>query len=434
VKTLHLTNAWHESSGGISTFYRALLEEANRQGHELRLVVPGDRTRVEPAGDYGLIYHIEAPRAPLNPAYRIIYPHRYLLPGTALQRIVNLERPDLVEVSEKYTMPYFAGLLRTGRLPGVNHRPTMVGLSCERMDENLSVYLTPRPGGQAFCDWYMKWIYFPQFDHHIAVSAHVSDELIEASRGHKVRRGIWISPMGVDCHRFTPALRTTAGRDRLRARIGAPDTATLVLYAGRLAPEKNLPLLAATMALLDRRDYWLIVAGEGVGEASLRDDIGRHGLRNVTFLGHVGSRDQLAEYYACSDIFLHPNPREPFGIAPLEAMASGLALVAPDSGGVSTYANDRNAWLAPANAVSFANTVRSVRADPEEAAQRMRQARITAEGFSWREASGRYLGLYRTIHAITNREQSCEDGAVTWSTPGDAIGRETNTHKNVLSL
>ena len=47
----------------------------------------------------------------------------------------------------------------------------------------------------------------------------------------------------------------------------------------------------------------------------------------VHFLGHLPDRRQLASLYANADVFVHPNPREPFGIGPLEAMASGLPLV-----------------------------------------------------------------------------------------------------------
>ncbi len=142
MKTLHLTNAWHEASGGVSVFYRALLDAAECECHYIRLVVPGDRTSIEECGRFGRIYRIEAPRAPLNRDYRVIYPHRYLLHGTALQRILNDEKPDLVESSEKYTMLWFTSLLRTGRLPGVKLRPVTIGMSHERMDENLSAYIT----------------------------------------------------------------------------------------------------------------------------------------------------------------------------------------------------------------------------------------------------------------------------------------------------
>ncbi len=69
----------------------------------------------------------------------------------------------------------------------------------------------------------------------------------------------------------------------------------------------------------------------------------------MLFYGHVGARETLARLYASCDVFVHPNPREPFGIGPLEAMASGVPLVAPAAGGLLSYANDTNAWLAGAH-------------------------------------------------------------------------------------
>lgn len=251
MKTLHLTNCWHAASGGIGTFYRALLETANREGHSMRLVVPGNSTGVDEAGPFGRIYRVEAPQAPLNPQYRLMLPHRYLFPHTALQRILNHEHPDVIEVSDKYALPYLAGLLRTRRLPGVDFRPTVVATSHERMDENLAAYVTRSRAGRAFCEWYMKWIYFPSFDHHITVSEHTAAELTDASRGHKVRRGIWIAPMGVDCDVFHPSRKSAEARRHLEQLTAADTKTTILFYAGRLAPEKNLPLLIATLARLD---------------------------------------------------------------------------------------------------------------------------------------------------------------------------------------
>jgi len=425
MKTLHLTNAWHSSSGGIGTFYKALMEAAEREEHEIRLVVPGTATREEEVGRFGRIYHIEAPRAPLNNNYRMIYPHRFLLPRTALQRIINQERPDLVEVSEKYTMPYLAGLLRTKRLPGVTIRPTVVGLSCERMDENFSAYLSRSAAGRRFCGLYMKWIYFPMFDHHITISEHVAEELIHASHGHKVRRGIWIEPMGVDCETFGRARPQPDLRREMLGGAAAPVGATLLLYAGRLAPEKNLPLLPDTMARLDPNQYRLAIAGDGILREHLQAEFARRGLHNVVSLGHIGDRARLADAYASADIFLHPNPREPFGIAPLEAMAAGLALVAPNSGGVISYADDSNAWLAEAGGEAFAAAVRSIREDPARAAHRRAAARQTAARYGWPVVTKRFLDLYREVHALTVGERTCAPIAPrSWSTEGDAFGRE----------
>ncbi len=424
MKTLHLTNCWHPSSGGIGTFYKALFAAAEQAEHHMRLVVPGVETRVEDVGRFGRIYQIEAPRAPLNPDYRMVLPHRFLFPNTALQRIINEELPDLIEVSDKYSMLYLAGLLRTRRLPGVRHRPTVIGMSHERLDDNVAAYLLHGRHGRRFSERYMKWIYFPMFDHHITVSEHTAQELIRASHGHKVRRGIWIAPMGVDCDRFTPARKSPQVRHRLRQLTGADEHAAILFYAGRLAPEKNLSLLIDAAARLDPARYRLAIAGSGILLDSLKADCANRGLAHVAFMGHVCDRELLADYFANADVFVHPNPREPFGITPLEAMAAGLALVAPNSGGLTSYANASNAWLANPTAETFAAAIEAAWRDPDRG-RRTEAARHTAEEHRWPNVTARYLKLYRELHAATQgRELSDSIAACTYSTPGDFPGRE----------
>ena len=403
IKTLHLTNAWHATSGGISTFYRALLAAANQEGHLIRLVVPAESDGVERVGTCGLIYLVKARQAPLNSSYRILLPDAFLRRNGAIRRILGEERPDLVEVCDKYTLPYLAGLLRERWLLGREFRPVTVGLSCERMDENFATYIGEGAWGEAFSRVYMKWLYFPMFDSHIAVSEHTANELAPASRGHKVQRGVWVSPMGADCDRFRPARRVEAQRQALVAKCGGCERTTLLVYAGRLVAEKNLPLLADLMESLGAdpdHDFRLLIAGEGVMRTSFEQFCRQKAPGRVTFLGHMGDREELAGLYASADIFVHPNPREPFGIAPLEAMAAGLALVAPRSGGVLSYATDQNAWLGPADANTFAGLVRSVVNDPERRQRKSEAARATAEQYRWQSVASRYLRLYHWLYAL----------------------------------
>ena len=391
----------------------------------MSLIVPGESTAASPVGRFGKIYQIEAPRAPLNPAYRLVLPHRYLFPRTAIQRIITEEGPDLLEVSDKYAIPYLAGLLRTRRLPGVNLRPAVVGMSHERMDENVEAYLSGSNAARAFCKWYMKWLYFPMFDHHITVSEHTAEELIEASRGHKVARGIWVAPMGVDCDTFTPQRKAAAPRRQLLRLLQGNEHSRILFYAGRLVPEKNLPLLLEIMELLDPAVYRLAIAGAGIHLEYLQRECARRKLGNVAFLGHIGDRETLAGYYANADVFVHPNPREPYGIGPLEAMASGVPLVAPNAGGVTSYANASNAWLADANAGAFADAVRAVQEDSPGRLRKLSAARAMAETLSWPSVAERYLRLYRELGALTQGIRVPDAiEARTWSTHGNVFGRE----------
>jgi alpha-1,6-mannosyltransferase len=191
--------------------------------------------------------------------------------------------------------------------------------------------------------------------------------------------------MGVDCERF-----------RFNRRE-ADRAVTRLLYAGRLAPEKNVFLLLDMMKRLDPREYSLTIAGDGplLGEMRARR------MEHVSFLGHVADRDAMAGVYANADVFVHPNPREPFGIAPLEGMASGLALIAPNTGGVTTYANETNAWLVSADPAAMAAAARAIRAHPAATAAKIGAARQTAERFSWPVVTNRLLEVYEEITSFT---------------------------------
>lgn len=425
IKTLHITNAWHSASGGIATFYRALLEAACAQGRRLVLVVPAEADRQEELAEGVRLYGVRAGSAPLNHEYRWLSPASYLFPWGRLGRILEREQPDLVEICDKYSFPALGGLLRQGWLAGGGRRPTVVGLSCERMDDSVSAYLTASPVARRLAHVYMKWLYFPMCDHHLAVSPYTAGELEIASKGHCRRRGVWICPMGVDCTRFRPARRSPDARARLLAQAGCPQDGHLLLYAGRLAPEKNLSLLLELMEHLPGGNHRMIVAGDGaLREAFARETDDRApGLFHFT--GHVADREELADLYANCDLFVHPNPREPFGIAPLEAMASGLPLLAPECGGLTAYADHGNAWLTRPDAKAFAAAAQRILGGGGERETKLARARRTAEAFAWPAVAARYLSLYEELHRLTEAASTEPRTAPNfYSTPGDRLGRE----------
>jgi len=247
----------------------------------------------------------------------------------------------------------------------------------------------------------MKLIYFPFFDHHIANSPYTAGELRAAAQGQLVPRGVWIRPMGVDARHLSPARRSAEARNRVLEMVAAGDGSVVLLYVGRLVPEKNLALLFDLLARLARdakRDYRLLVVGDGIERGKWEEFSRREAPGRVTFAGHVGDKNQLAEIFANADIFIHPNPREPFGIAPLEAMASGLPLVAPDSGGVTSYADSTNAWMARPDFESFAAAVEAALSDDAARNDRVQAALAAAERNTWENACAGFLDLYAELH------------------------------------
>ena len=420
LKTMHLTNSWHEISGGIATFYRALLDESNRRGHEMRLVVPGPTDRIEDVGQFGRIYHVQGPPARLNSSYRMIYPTQFFSSGSALQKILASERPDLVEICDKYTLNYFAALLRKKLLPALDFRPVVVGLSCERMDDNFHSYIGKIPFSDTFCSLYMKWLYFPFFDHHIAVSDYTAAELQIAAQGQLIPRGTWVRHMGVDLGLLSPHRRSVEMRRQLFQKCGASDDSTLLLYVGRLVPEKNLSLLFELLFCLSQehsRDYRLLVAGDGIERARWEKVCNERALGRALFLGHVKDQNALADLYANADVFVHPNPREPFGIAPLEAMGSGLPLVAPNCGGVTSYANSQNAWTVEPNVESFTRAVEGITGDSLLRAQKTSRAVATAQEYSWKRVASSFLDLYSELCKPVQTHSDAVSAPAFYSTP-----------------
>ncbi len=433
IKTLHLTNAFHTHSGGIATFYQAMLQVANQQQREMRLVVPGEENRVQQVGAYGKIYFVRAPKAPIYGSYRCIYLNQYLRPEDPIRKIVREERPDVIEVCDKYNLHYLGGMIRERLLADLDFRPVMLGLSCERMDENVAAYVGQSAFHRWFCRWYMHWMYFPFFDHHTAVSEHAAVELVNASRKHATRRGIWIRPMGVDAARFSPDCRSEAMRDYLLQKSNGGPGTTLLLYAGRLAPEKNLPLLVEMMRLLGE-DYRLILVGGGIERARLEQMTAERAPGLACFLDHITDRQRLAELYATCDLFVHPNPREPFGIAPLEAMASGLPLVAPNCGGITSFANEANAWLAEPDAPSFAAAVEHAMQNHTERLSRVQAGLATAAKHSWDRAALAYFALYDAIHAeFWGLDAPVRHPAYAWSTQAIHASEAMITASSVLA-
>ena len=152
---------------------------------------------------------------------------------------------------------------------------------------------------------------------------------------------------GVDAELFHPGRRSQA----MRAALGMGSRFTFV-YVGRLAPEKRAEQIIQAFRLasetLPRGVIHLIMAGTGPCEAELR----AAAPPGVTFLGFLDRRSRLPDLYANCDAFVFASVTETLGLVVLEAMASGLPVVAAPAGGVRDHLRDgRNGLAYPAGDV-----------------------------------------------------------------------------------
>ncbi len=402
-RTLHLTNAYHATSGGIRTFYGALMEAANRMRRKIRFVVPAEQDRVEDAGPFVRTYHVRAPVAPaFDSRYRTLYPHRFLLPQSRVAEILRAERPDVVEIADKFSLHYLGAALYAGLLGGVG-RPVVVGTTHERLDDTIRAWVGDTPLHRSLTRWYASHIYFSSFDHHVAVSPYTAEELYAAQPRKPRRRapGITTLSMGVATERFAAARRSMEVRQEFRQQFGWAPRDRFALYAGRLSPEKNLSLLRELLESDCPDALRLLLIGSGPEHASWTELASRD--RRVAVLPHSTDPEWMARVMASMDVFVHPNPREPFGIAPLEAMASGTPVVVPRAGGVLSYANDGNAWLAEPTAPAFRQAIEAaLEGDPA----RIDAARATAEQLAWPKVTARHFKLYDRLAAEARQRES----------------------------
>ncbi len=133
-------------------------------------------------------------------------------------------------------------------------------------------------------------------------------------------RSVRVVARGVDTALFNPARRSAA----LRASWNVGDNDLVVAHVGRLAPEKNLPLVFATFAAIRRHapTARLLLVGDGPSRERLASGQPEHiyaGMRHG---------EDLAAHYASADLFLFPSMTETYGNVTLEALASGLPVVA----------------------------------------------------------------------------------------------------------
>ncbi len=399
MKILYCTNFYSGASGGVKVYIHSVGEELLRKGFPFRLVVPGKDNRIEEAPDAdSRVYTLASPRFPVNRDYRMIFPTDFL-PWfrNRLGDIVRIEQPDVVEVSDLWTLIYLARTLkhRPGWY-GLRKRPLVAGFSHDRLSDYMIHYFKPgirQKTMLGFSSWYVRNIYLSCFDLLLANSEYTAAELRQyrdssADRSHPA---ISVVPLGVDTRTFHPSRRDETFRtDFLPGGDGL-----LLLYAGRLAKEKGLDRLVQAMKIFrgkENRPVRLLMVGDG----SRRSRIEEAALENITCLGHVTDRSHLARIYASSDVFITPSVREGFGIAQLEAMASGLPVICPDVAGQMGFMGDEAGLVTGGSASELSDAIVRMSGLPVGERTRMgRAARRIAKQFSWERTTGTILRIYR---------------------------------------
>jgi alpha-1,6-mannosyltransferase len=329
---LDITKFFGDATGGIRTYLLAKAAYVQSQpGLRQVLVVPGATDGLGEA-DGVRCYRLRGPSIPFDPSYR------FLLATRTTRRIIEHERPDVIEVGSPWLVPWVTRRAnRRLRAPLVwfyhTHFPAII-------DPGL-----PHTGAfrRAAGSW--SWDYvrlLARLYRAVLVACDSVARVLEREGVQNVQR----IALGVDLDQFHPRRRTY--RSDTRRRFALPD-APLAVFIGRFAQEKQIETVLDAWGEIHRRTgAWLVLVGAGPRESRLR---ARAEGFPVRWIPYLRDRDALADLLAAADLYIAPGPAETFGLSALEAMATGLPILSVDTGGVSDRVRESGAGAlyAPGN-------------------------------------------------------------------------------------
>ncbi|MEZ4279712.1 MAG: glycosyltransferase family 1 protein [Myxococcota bacterium] len=208
--------------------------------------------------------------------------------------------------------------------------------------------------------------------------------------------GLWRG--GVDTKLFSPARRSSEMRMRMvdDGRIDAP----VLLYAGRVAPEKGLDTLAPVLEALP--ECRLAIVGDGPARGDLEQ---RFAGTPTRFLGFLRG-PELATAFASADLFVMPSMTETLGFVVLEAMSSGLPVVAAPGGGIPDLVvpGENGALADPGDSRRFADAIRQILEDDGTRARFAARARRFAEDCDWPSETRKLVDDYaQTVRQVESK-------------------------------
>jgi alpha-1,6-mannosyltransferase len=351
------------------------------------LIVPGAKT--ECSGDErARVYTIESPLVSRTSRYRA------LLKLHLVEEILERERPDLIESGDPYQIAWKA--VASGRALGIpavgfyhSHFPEATIRSVSKFFGRI-----PTEIAQEISRRYIRALY-NKFERTLVPSPALAALLTEWGV-----ENIANTDLGVDVEVFKPY---EVNPGALRRELKIPADRMLLLYVGRLAPEKNVGTLFAAFEELHAREpgrFHLLAVGDGTRRACL--ERARVATGAVSWLPYCGDARELARIYRAADLFVHPGVLETFGLVTLEAQACGTPVVGIQGSYMDRIIFTSQAYWARENAPAALATAISEAARTDLRAAGSSASQTVRERYAWRQIFARLFSIYRTVIAEYN--------------------------------
>jgi glycosyltransferase involved in cell wall biosynthesis len=208
-------------------------------------------------------------------------------------------------------------------------------------------------------------------------------------------RNVEVVSRGIDTELFHPRKRNM----ELRQQWGADADTPVVILVSRLAAEKNLQVVLNAFEQMQvvAGDAKLVLVGDGPARAALQKQ-----YPDVIFAG-MRTGEDLAAHYASADVFLYGSLTETYGNVTVEAMASGLAVLAYDYAAARQHIrHDVNGLLAPYDdAMSFFDQAVALVQMPERIKRLRFRARLSVEQLTWPAIMGQLENMLAGVVTLT---------------------------------
>ena len=240
-----------------------------------------------------------------------------------------------------------------------------------------------KPLAQLLCAFYSDTC-----DGVIAPSQYVKNLLLK----YKVKTPISIIPTGIGAEFFSEN-----NSEFLRKKYNLPANAIILLTISRLDSSKNIGFLIKSFKRISRKNLiaYLVIVGEGPSKRILKQQSAKLGLKDkIIFAGEIAHKD-IAKYYFASDMFVFNSFGETQGLVMIEAMASGLPVIATDATGVrDIVANKKNGFLCSYNENEFVKRISQLINNPNLRETFSNGARETAKKYSIEKSTRQLARFY----------------------------------------
>ncbi|MFA5265037.1 MAG: glycosyltransferase family 1 protein [Opitutaceae bacterium] len=322
MKLAIVTETFPPEVNGVAMTFGIIAQELSRRGHQVTVYRPERRDL--PDRETGKQYRVSTLpgfRIPGYPEIKMGFPAR-----SRLEREWRMDRPDFVHVVTE-------GPLGASAVSAARSLKLPVTSSFHTNFHSYAGHYGCGPLKSLAVSWLRRV-------HNRTARTFAPTPELCGELGAMGFKRLGVLSRGVDMRSFSPLRRSLKLRGEWRAAADNP----VVLHVGRLAPEKNYPLLFRIYAAMRTANPRLrfVLAGEGPLQKSLQRE-----HSECIFAGFF-SREEIGRYYASADIYVHASTTETFGNVLTEAMASGLAVAGFDYAAAQQFMrNGENGLTAP---------------------------------------------------------------------------------------